>query len=65
MTLPEVLPIVRQLTALDKLHLLRILAEELDTAENIAPLQPYKIYYLPTPYNTYGAGKRLMDAKVA
>jgi len=24
--------------------------------------EPYKIYYLATPYNMFGAGKALMDA---
>jgi len=61
-TLTEVLPAVRQLPTLDKIRLIRILAEELDTEEDIFPFEPYKIYYLPTPYNTFGAGKALMDA---
>jgi hypothetical protein len=61
MTLTEILPVVRQLPALDKIRLLRILATELDTEEDISPLEPYKIYYLPTPYNTFGAGKVLME----
>ena len=30
--------------------------------ENIFPFEPYKIYYLATPYNVFGAGKALMDA---
>jgi len=38
------------------------LAEELDTTEDIAPFEPHKIYYLPTPYNTFGAGRALMQA---
>ena len=62
MTLTEVLPIIRKLPTLDKLRLIRILAQELDTAENIFPFEPYKIYYLATPYNVFGAGKALMDA---
>ena len=62
MTLTEVLPVVRQLPTLDKIHLLRVLAEELDKVENIFPFEPYKVYYLPTPYNSFGAGKTLMDA---
>ena len=62
MTLTEVLPVIRQLPTLDKLRLIRILAQELDTAENIFPFEPYKIYYLATPYNVFGAGKALMDA---
>jgi len=35
-------------------------AEELESAEDIVPFEPYKIYYLPTPYNAFGAGKVLM-----
>ena len=62
MTLTEILPAVRQLPTLDKIRLLRILAEELDTAEDIFPFEPYKIYYLPTPYDMVGAGRALMDA---
>ena len=62
MTLAELLPAIRQLPALDKLRLIRILAEELDTAEDIAPFEPHKVYYLPTPYNTFGAGSALMQA---
>ncbi len=62
MTLTEILPTVRQLPALDKIRLLRILAEELDKAEDIFPFEPYKIYYLPTPYDMFGAGRALMDA---
>ena len=62
MTLTEILPTVRQLPILDKIRLIRILAEELDMEENIFPFEPYKIYYLATPYNVFGAGKALMDA---
>ena len=62
MTLAELLPAIRQLPALEKLRLIRILAEELDTAADIAPFEPHKIYYLPTPYNTFGAGQALMQA---
>ena len=62
MTLTEGLPVIRQLPTLDKLRLIRILAQELDTAENIFPFEPYKIYYVATPYNVFGAGQVLMDA---
>jgi len=62
MTLTEILPTVRQLPILDKIRLIRILAQELDTEENIFPFEPYKVYYLPTPYNVFGAGKALMNA---
>jgi len=62
MTLTEILPTVRQLPILDKIRLIRILAQELDTEEDIFPLEPYKVYYLPTPYNVFGAGRALMNA---
>lgn len=62
MTLTELLPAIRQLPALEKLRLIRILAEEFDTDEDIFPLQPSKLYYLPTPYNSFGAGRLLMAA---
>lgn len=62
MTLTEVLPAARKLSAIEKLKLIRILAEDLDIAENIAPLEPFKTYDLPTPYDNFGAGAILMDA---
>lgn len=61
-TLTEILPAVRQLPIPDKIRLIRILAEELDMTQNIFPFEPYKVYYLTTPYNAFGAGKALMDA---
>jgi hypothetical protein len=62
MTLAEVLPSVRQLSAAEKLKLIRILAEDLDMAEDISPLEPFKTYDLPTPYDSFGAGAVLMEA---
>ncbi|NES73518.1 MAG: hypothetical protein F6K24_54165 [Okeania sp. SIO2D1] len=62
MTLNELLPVVWMLSSRDKLKLIRILAEELETSENIAPLEPFKTYNLPTPYNYFGAGETLMEA---
>ncbi len=62
MTLTEVLPVIRQLSTTEKLKLIRILAEELETAEDIAPLEPFKTYDLPTPYNSLGAGATLIQA---
>jgi hypothetical protein len=43
-------------------QLIRILVEDLETAEDIAPLKPFKVYDLPTPYNNFGAGATLMQA---
>jgi hypothetical protein len=62
MTLTEILPTVRQLPTVDKIRLIRILAEDLDTEKGLFPFEPYKIYYLATPYNIFGAGKALMEA---
>ena len=62
MTLSEILPTVRQLPTVDKLRLIRILAEDLDPEKNMFSFDPYKIYYLATPYNVFGAGKALMEA---
>ncbi len=62
MTLTEILPAIRQLPTVEKIRLIRILAQELDTEKDIFPFEPYKIYYLQTPYNAFGAGKALMDA---
>ena len=62
MTLTDILSAIRQLPTLDKIRLIRVLAQELDTEKDIFPFEPYKIYYLSTPYQTFGAGKALMDA---
>ncbi|MBI4721110.1 MAG: hypothetical protein HY770_07830 [Chitinivibrionia bacterium] len=62
MSLTEILPAIRQLPTPDKIRLIRILAQELDTEPAPFPFEPYKVYYLPTPYNTFGAGRALMDA---
>lgn len=61
MTLADVLPNARKLSAIEKLKLIRILAEDLDTAENIAPLEPFKTYELPTPYDSFGVGSILIE----
>jgi hypothetical protein len=61
MTLAEVLPAARRLSATEKLKLIRTLAEDLDMAEDIAPLEPFKTYDLPTPYDCFGAGAVLME----
>ncbi|MCY7321389.1 MAG: hypothetical protein LH660_06205 [Phormidesmis sp. CAN_BIN36] len=62
MTLAEVLPAARRLSAIEKLKLIRILVEDLDMAEDISPLEPFKTYDLPTPYDSFGAGAVLMEA---
>jgi hypothetical protein len=62
MTLAEVLPSARRLSATEKLKLIRILIEDLDKTEDISPLEPFKTYDLPTPYDSFGAGAVLMQA---
>ena len=62
MTLTDLLPAVRQLSAPEKLKLIRLLAEDLDKAEDISPLESFKTYDLPTPYSTFGAGAVLMES---
>ncbi|MEH2096149.1 hypothetical protein [Nostoc sp.] len=61
MTLNELLPAVRKRYISEKIKLIRILAEELDTNKDISPLEPFKTYDLPTPYNSFGAGEILMQ----
>ena len=65
MTLAEVLPAVRQLTASEKLKLIRLLAEDLDRDEILSLFEPGKVYNLPTPYDAYGAAQALADALTA
>ncbi|WP_245876091.1 hypothetical protein [Tychonema bourrellyi] len=60
--LTELLPTIRQLSAIEKRELIRILMAEEDISEDIFPLEPYNIYYLPTPYDNFGAGAALMQA---
>jgi hypothetical protein len=62
MTLAEVLPAARRLSATEKLKLIRILAEDLDMVGDISPLEPFKTYDLLTPYDSFGVGSVLMEA---
>lgn len=61
MTLAEIVPTVTQLSAVDKLRLIRILTEELDNEKGIFPFE-HRTYYLATPYNSFGAAQILADA---
>jgi hypothetical protein len=62
MTLAQILPEAQRLPAVDKLKLIRVLAKDLDSGDDISPLVPHKVYYLATPYDSVGAGQALMDA---
>ena len=63
-TLTEMLPGIRQLAFLDKIRLIRILAEEIEPpkAEEQTYFEPYKVYYFHTPYFAEGAAEQLMKA---
>ena len=60
MTLGEIIPGVRNLSAADKLRLIRILADEVDPEPDIAPLQHGRTYDLATPTFEPGAAQALM-----
>lgn len=61
-TLNSILPDIRQLPSYDKLRLIRILAEELESSKNIFPFEQGKTYSMPTPYDTFGAAEILMNS---
>ncbi len=63
MTLIEVLSAARQLSVVEKIKLIRVLVEDLDTPEDISPLEPFKTYDLPTPYDNFGTGAVLRNAR--
>jgi hypothetical protein len=60
MSLTEILPSIHQLPNPDKIKLIRILAEDLDHENPIEPFEVNKTYYLPTPYDSFGAAEILM-----
>ena len=60
MTLSEIIPDARNLTAADKLRLIRILADEVDPELDIEPLQHGRTYTLATPAFEPGAPETLM-----
>jgi hypothetical protein len=49
MSLSEILPNIRSLSAADKLRLIRLLAEEVDAEPDIAPLEHGRTYAIATP----------------
>ena len=65
-SLTELLPDIRQLAFLDKIRLIRILADEIDMPKNQEEIyfEPYKTYYLHTPQFEVGAADILMKALV-
>ncbi len=61
MTISDILSAIRQLPSSEKLSLIRILTEELESAKPILFFEQNKKYSMPTPYNTFGAGEILMN----
>lgn len=64
LTLTELLPNIHQLHFLDKVRLIRILAEDIDVPNNKEQtyFEPNKTYYLHTPQFESGAADILMAA---
>ncbi len=62
LSLAEIVPMARQLTSVDKLRLIRILAEEIEASENIAPFVVGATYHISTAYDAMGAARTLADA---
>ena len=59
MSLTEILPDVRSLSAADKLRLIRVLAEEVDLEAEVAPLEHGRTYTVATPVFEPGAAEAL------
>jgi hypothetical protein len=55
MSLTEILPQIRTLSAADKLRLIRLLAEQVDAEGEIAPLEHGRTYIVSTPVFDPGA----------
>jgi hypothetical protein len=63
MTLADVLPIAKQLTPGEKLRLIRILVDELDSADTIpVTLEEGQTYPIFTPLDQYDAAADLLAA---
>ncbi len=60
MSLLELLPEVRALSRIEKLQLIRVLAEDLARSEEIAPFEPGREYPLWSPDRAYGAAAVLL-----
>ena len=60
MSLAEILPAIRCLPAADKLHLIRVLANDIDDSDRTAPLEHGRTYHLQTPKFEDGAAEALM-----
>lgn len=63
MSLTEVFPTISKLTRQQKMRLILRLAKELGLKDDVFVAQPKRIYYVYSPYDAYGAGRALMEAK--
>ena len=63
-TLTGILPDIQRLDILDKIKLIRILAEELENNIPIFPFEEGKTYSISTPYDSFGVGEILMETLV-
>ncbi len=61
MTLADLIPDIQKLSKAEKIKLICILNDDLDIKDDIAPLEPFKTYDLPTPYDNFGVGAVLME----
>ncbi len=64
MSLNQLMPEIQALSTLDKLHLLKLLAEAL-TEENLHEPHPGLPYPVWTPYNAFPAADTLLEALAA
>jgi hypothetical protein len=60
MSFVEMLPSVRALSRVEKLHLIQLLAEDLAQSEESGPLVPGQTYSLWSPHQAYQAAEVLL-----
>ena len=60
MSLSDILPDVRSLSAADKLRLIRLLAEDVDPEGDVTPLEHGRTYWIATPAFEPGASEALL-----
>lgn len=60
MSLAEIVPTVRSLSAADKLRLIHLLAEDVDLSPDVSPLEHGRTYLVTTPVFEPGASEALL-----
>ena len=61
MSLPEVLPAVKNLSRVEKLRLIELVASDLACAEEVSGLQAGQTYEVWSPHDAYQAAEVLRD----